>query len=51
MVEHQSAECKGLRSIPHGDSEYFFFVPWKRLENIFLYFFTQPKTYHPSYTI
>ena len=31
----------------------FFFVPcsWQDKKNIFLHFFTQPKTYHVSYSI
>ena len=38
-------------SIPHRDSE-FFFIPclWQDEKKIFLYFFTELKTYHLSYS-
>ena len=52
VVEHRSAESKGLR----------FVSPWRlrifstshardKTANIFLYFFTEIKTYPPSYSI
>ena len=36
---------------PHGESEFFSSSHARRNENIFLYFFTELRTYHLSYSI
>ena len=43
-LEHRSAEYEGFSK----GTQNFFFVP-RSWQDIFLYFFTELKTYHPSY--
>ena len=52
VVEHRSAESEGLRFDSSWDSE-FFHCPTlvTRRKDIFLYFSTELKTYHLSYSI
>ena len=38
-------------SIPYGDSEFFSLSQAREDQNIFLYFFSKPKTYHLSYSM
>ena len=51
VVEHRSAESRGLRFDSSWGLRIFSFVPrsWQDEKNIFLYFFTELKTEHLSY--
>ena len=53
LVEHRSAEPEGLRFAFSWGLRIIFFCPMlvTRRKVIFLYFFTELKTYHPSYSI
>ena len=50
--EHRSAESDGLRFDSSWGAKIFSLSNAReRMKNIFLYFFTEPKTYPPSYSI
>ena len=53
MVEHWSPASEDLRfdTIPHVVSEFFSLRHADKTKNLSLYFFTELKTYHISYSI